>query len=224
VDFICFTDDLGQTTDTWRLRLFDTPIPTDASRSSRLPKTCAHRYLSEYDVSIYIDNSLQLKLPPEVIMEELLPVGVSLAGVAHSFRRSVEEEFNAVISSGRDASWVCEEQRAAYQSDDPNSLSLQPISGGFLIRRHNDPLVIAAMEIWWSQILRYSRRDQLSLWYSLRLAGLVPHLHQFDLRESAYHKWPLDTGRDRETAGTANATHVLSSGRPTEQRYEGLSR
>src|SRR5262249_47359548 len=62
--------------------------------------------------------------------------------------------------------------------------------------RHNDPAVVEAMETWYAHVLRYSRRDQLSLWVALRQAGLAPLVHKLDNFESPYHRWPVTAYRN----------------------------
>ena len=69
--------------------------------------------------------------------------------------------------------------------------------------RHNESAVRNAMQIWWEHVLRYSRRDQLSLPLALKAAGLDPLVHGLDNRHSAFHEWPDDRvfrSRDRGAA------------------------
>jgi len=85
-----------------------------------------------------------------------------------------------------------QEQINAYSSHYPNILLQQPVWGGVLARRHNDPDCIASMNMWFANILRYSRRDQLSL--PVALSKLKPeqvNIVDFDLRDSVFHSWPF---------------------------------
>jgi FkbM family methyltransferase len=79
----------------------------------------------------------------------------------------------------------------AYIRHHADALRSRPIWGGMLARRHNDPGCIDAMETWFCHVMRYSRRDQLSL--PLALAGLpdrTKHLVEAQLHETVMHKWP----------------------------------
>ena len=40
-----------------------------------------------------------------------------------------------------------------------------------MLRRHHDPTVMIAMETWYAHVLRYSRRDQLSVWVAAPPSG-----------------------------------------------------
>jgi hypothetical protein len=51
------------------------------------------------------------------------------------------------------------------------------------------------MDIWMDQVLRYSRRDQLSVNYAIRTAGLRVNAITIDNFQSDYHSWPVETSR-----------------------------
>jgi hypothetical protein len=46
------------------------------------------------------------------------------------------------------------------------------------------------MVVWWEHVLRYSRRDQLSLPFALRATGLHVAVHRLDNSLSELHEWP----------------------------------
>jgi Protein of unknown function (DUF616) len=201
LDFLCFTDDPGLRSETWQIRYIRPLLPDDPTRSARVLKIRAHAVLPDHDVSLYIDNSVVLRRTPDEAIVDLLPERVPLALVAHSFRRTVRDEFAAVAELRLEAASRLEEQLAHYESRDPDSLALRPLAGLLLLRRHHDPTVVAAMETWCAHVLRYSRRDQLSLWVALRQTGLEPLVHELDNHESAYHRWPITIDRDRSRGG-----------------------
>ena len=202
VDFICFTDSYEAESATWQTRLFKPRFPSDNARSSRWPKINPHLFLPEYEESLYIDASVRLRQKPEVIFEDLLPPGVGLTAMAHAYRDSVRDEFVAVKEGDAlEAPWVLAEQLSHYEKHYPNSLEMKPLNGGFLLRRHKRPDVIRAMEIWYSHVLRYSRRDQLSFRIALQEAGLSPNVVELDIRDNKYSQWPVRSNRRRELRG-----------------------
>jgi hypothetical protein len=209
IDLICFTDDPNLKSDSWQLRLVPPVLTTDAPRSARYPKICAHRFLPEYDVSLYIDNSVLLTRRPEDIIEALLPPAAGLAAVEHSFRETVLDEFEQVKRARREAAWVCDEQLDHYRRSIPEVLGMKPLIGGVLVRRHMRPDVVAAMERWWIHVLRFSRRDQLSFQAALHEAGLTPTTWALDVRDSGSWVWPASTGRDPAGEGTSPARTVF---------------
>lgn len=60
-DYICLTDNPNLTSDTWTILQFEPPFENDHARNSRLPKACPHRFLQDYETSLYIDNTVALE-------------------------------------------------------------------------------------------------------------------------------------------------------------------
>ena len=125
VDFICFSDDPSIISNTWMIRPLELMFTQDPARSSRLAKLCAHRVLPEYDISLYIDNSVRLRRVPEAIVDELLPADVGFAALSHAYRDSIEDEFRA-IGDKVEAQWVLEEQIVHYRIAHPEILKRRP--------------------------------------------------------------------------------------------------
>ena len=201
IDFVALTDDPATVSGTWQVRVVAPALPADRARSSRRPKLLAHEYLPDYDESLYIDNSVLLLQPPEKLFADLLPDDVPLALVKHSFRGAVRDEFAAVVRHKREIDIVAAEQLAHYERTLPEALDDQTLWGAILLRRHHDPAMRATAQLWWEHLLRYSRRDQLSLPYVLRQTGLPVLVHELLNAQSPYHRWPR-TDLDRADADT----------------------
>jgi hypothetical protein len=210
IDFVAFTDDDTVVSDTWQVRVVPAPFPADQNRSSRRPKILAHEYLPDHDESLYIDNAVELTAPPQQLFADLLPDDVPMALFAHSYRGPVREEFKVVVESRRDADFVCAEQLAHYERVAPGALDGQTLWGGLLLRRHHHHAVCTAMQTWWEHVLRYSRRDQLSLPFALQQTGLPHRVHRLDNRLTRYHVWPReDLVRDPAGGAPADAAAGL---------------
>lgn len=200
LDFLCFTDDPSLESETWTICPIEPLLPRDPVRSQRSLKIRAHATVPGYDVSVYIDNSLLLLAPPEQLLADVFAADAELAVMKHRFRDTIADEFDVVVEAGLDHRERCEEQRAHYRRDDPASLGLRPLASPMLLRRHTRPRVIRAMDLWFTHVLRYSRRDQLSIWYALRATGLDPLVLELDNFESKYHRWPVEAGRRKDTS------------------------
>lgn len=201
LDFICFTDNPDLKSDSWEVRYVEPLLPSDPTRSSRVLKLLAHRTVPEYEMSLYIDNTVLLLRPPEEILVTFADDESAFVLNWHSFRSTVSDEFQAVVEAGYEAPWVCAEQLAHYRDERPELLSVVPLWTGFMVRRHHDPHLVKAMERWWTHVLRYSRRDQLSIWMALAQTEFVPKVLEFDNHETPFHSWPRSLGRDRARGG-----------------------
>lgn len=114
-----------------------------------------------------------------------LSSGLFLPG--HSFRDSVHDEFIEVARLGFDDQNRIFEQLHHYLVSDPASVAEVPYWTAILLRDHRNPKVRAAMELWTAHMLRYSRRDQLSLNTVLRAVGLKPDVWEVDNHTSWFH-------------------------------------
>lgn len=196
--FICLTDDPTlPATQGWEIRRTPLPLPGDAIRSQRMMKILAHHYLPEFSASLYIDNSVRLRSPPEALFAAAPQAPLALC--PHSFRTALHEEFHAVVEQRLDDGARVAEQRAHYQDFAPEILDGPVLWTGLLLRRHDAPELREAMELWCTHVLRYSRRDQLSAPMALHQAGLAPHLLPWDNYASPFHEWPVLAGRRGET-------------------------
>lgn len=193
IDAFCFTDNPELTSEDWTIVHVAPRYPNDIVRSQREIKTRVTRHLGFYSESLYIDNTVQLKVDPEKILEDWLVSGdVVLA--AHSFRDRLIDEFDEVVRLNYDDAIRVHEQLWDYALVAPDLLEKKPLWTGMIARRHT-PEVSEAMEIWFEQILRYSRRDQLSVRYALDASSCEVRVLEHDNFESKWHKWSVSGSR-----------------------------
>jgi len=199
IEFVCFTDDASLTSETWRIELVEPAFPLDPVRSARMLKTRGGRRLG-VEESLWIDNTVLLKRDPSEILEEWL-AAADLAIPRHSYRASVIAEFEEVLRLGYDEASRVYEQLRHYVELAPETLEDPALWTAIIARRHS-PEVEEFMERWFLDIVRFSRRDQLSVRKVLHDVGLHVDVRQIDNRESPMHTWPSALGRrtDRATA------------------------
>jgi len=196
VAFVCFTDDPELVSSTWDIRLVEPALPLDTARSVRYPKILGVPLADEFDETLWIDNRVILREPPELILDELLR-DADLGVMKHSFRSTVLAEFDAVVRADLDDPSRVFEQLLHYAETAPESLDLQPYWGGLIARRWTAE-VRAAMRSWLDHVLRYSRRDQLSFRLATEPLGSVRAV-EFDNLASPWHDWlteGVDLARD----------------------------
>jgi hypothetical protein len=195
IRFICLTDDQNLRSESWEVRHVSPVLGMDAVRSQRDVKIRPYVHLPDFDVSLYIDNSILLKEPPESLFEFFdRERGFCLP--AHSYRDTVQDEFLAVAQNGLDDQSRVFEQLNHYLIDCPDVLQQKPYWNAILLRDHHNATVRATLDLWMVHVHRYSRRDQLSINVALRHSGLQPQVLQIDNYESRFHSWPHIQGRD----------------------------
>lgn len=194
-DYICFTDIKGLESESWKIVEISPYFKRDNIRSARYLKIMGPLLLGNYEASLWIDNSVSLKKPASQIIEEWLS-DADIALPDHSFRSSIAAEFEAVESSGFDDPARIYEQMIAYANSDSACLLEKPFWTAILARRHHESIFPLLLK-WWSHVLRYSRRDQLSFNFVAKEEGLHPKRVMIDNSNSAYHKWPAIEKRNR---------------------------
>ncbi|WIY82635.1 glycosyltransferase domain-containing protein [Propionimicrobium sp. PCR01-08-3] len=189
IPFILFTDDPTLGSDTWNVRLITPEFPMDIVRSSRDIKVLGHPGLEDFDETLWIDNRVELLVDPDQILDEWLAQS-DLALFEHSFRDALINEFYAVVNEGYDDPSRVYEQLIHYAETKPEILDEKPLWTGLMARRKTHE-VDAAMRLWMDHILRYSRRDQLSV--NLAISDLGDRVARIngDNLHSEWHKWPL---------------------------------
>jgi hypothetical protein len=190
---ICFTDDPTLRSDFWEIQVVQPRFPFDLIRSARMIKILGHPLLDQFEQSLWIDNSVTLRVSPSELLDEWL-AEADFALPRHSYRLSVLAEFDAVASRGYDDPTRVYEQLLHYSESAPDILQERPYWSAILARRKTDD-VGAVMRTWAEHVLRYSRRDQLSLNLAVANPPFAVNAVELDNFASRYHQWPTHGGR-----------------------------
>lgn len=166
IDYICFTDNHFLKNKVWQTR----PIPKELDylsnvKKQRIVKICPHRYLKEYDISIWVDGSFQIIGDLMKFIEQYDLKKTSLYTRIHPTRDCIYDEAEACIRLNKDIKKNIELQIDAYRKEGyPKHIGMAET--GILLRKHNDKKCILLDNLWASQLLKYSHRDQLSFNYA----------------------------------------------------------
>lgn len=163
----------------------------DAARRSKQLKALPHRFLPDYDDSLYIDNTVRLKQRPKEIFERYLSdEGSPLVCFRHPWRDCVYDEAEAVISARYDDPDRVRQQMAWYRSlNYPAKHGLAKST--FLLRRHQHPALQRVMQGWHEQVMRHSLRDQLALNPVMWSEKFEPRYIQESFTDFTVLDWPV---------------------------------
>ena len=231
VDFICLTDRSDLRSDSWQVRVVPV-LGLGAARESRRPKLMPQLHLGDYDQSCYIDAHIALTVPPEEIFAILEGHSADFLCFKHPWRSCIFEEAEEVIRLGIDDETRVREQMRAYRN-----AGFKPraglMSSGFLLRRHSAEVATFG-EAWFTHLLRYSYRDQLSFPFVASRSTLNYALMEFDITSNPWltlAKGPerLPYGFDAEeylwlnpdvaAAGMDAALHYTKHGAAEKRRW-----
>jgi hypothetical protein len=161
IDYICFTD-RERNTPGWR-QIIANPGQTNDTLNAKTFKILPHRYLAEYDYSMFVDaNTLFLGRIEEFV--EFCKANGDFVMWRHPYRTDLFLESCAIIGHGRHEPEAIISQISHYaeQGIEKNSGLFE---ASFIWRRHGAEDVRAFMEKWWAEIMAHSSRDQISLGY-----------------------------------------------------------
>jgi len=200
IDFICFTDMPELQSEFWRIEKVERG-ELDAARAAKQRKILPHRFLSRYNASLYVDNTVRLKMPPAEIFDRYLDHSPSaFVCFRHPWRQCVYDEAREVISLHFDKPERVNTQMGRYRKlGYPKGNGLW--KGAFLLRRHNDPAVIPMMETWFEHVRSYSHRDQLSLPIAAWLHKVKPEYIELDFTDNDILEYPYPPNPTRLPRG-----------------------
>jgi hypothetical protein len=161
-DYICFTDQ-DIKSNVWIIeKIPNDCLKEDSLKVQRKMKLLPHRYLPEYELSIWLDGNMQMLIDPDKFVKSYGKM--SFNTMAHPERICIYEEMEVCIRLGKETREKVDILREKYQSEGlPQDNGL--IQSGILIRKHLEREIKLIDEIWWSHIKEYSHRDQLCFNY-----------------------------------------------------------
>lgn len=165
-DYICFTDDPTLKSNTWNIRLISDELNGLSNvKKQRHIKICAHRFLSEYELSIWVDGNIPVLGNMMELIEEYHNHPY-MSTFRHPYNRCIYQEALGCASVNKDNPIVMFKQVFEYMREGyPKNNGL--VETKMIIRNHNNLECIELMEAWWEQLSEKSHRDQLSFNYVL---------------------------------------------------------
>ena len=181
-DFVCFTDNPNFKSDVWDIRIVD-KLYDDGARSAKRYKLLPHRFLKEYDVSIWIDIEVKITKDINDLVNGYLSKS-NLAILNHELcGRTVTGNLNVrkcVYEEAKFIKWLGDNHPKKQYKDNIDVINSQvdryksegyPENNGLarttvIFRKHNEDDVIKQSELWWEEMKYGSRRDQIGFNYS----------------------------------------------------------
>lgn len=134
----------------------------DPRRTARRIKLLSHHYLPKTDVSFWMDANMQITCDLNKIMGKFL-TDKDIATFMNPRRVCIYQEGAKIKRQKQDKPDIVDAQVARYRAEKyPKHHGL--ICSNVLMRRHS-PKVIELNEMWWAEMVKGSRRDQLSFNY-----------------------------------------------------------
>jgi O-antigen biosynthesis protein len=190
IDYLCFTDNPNLKSRVWKNQPIDPHFfHSDPQRIARFIKTHPHLYLPEHDISIWVDANYQIRLRNYQGFIDLNSKLGDFLSYKHPKRNCCLDEFKVCISSKIDNIKLMEEQRRIYESEGFFNCDDFLFHTAVLFRKNTEENK-KINELWWKQISKFSKRDQLSLsyvfWKLQKKPILINKIYGETLRKSLY--------------------------------------
>tara|TARA_Y100001951_G_scaffold64160_1_gene51404 strand:+ start:1832 stop:2521 length:690 start_codon:yes stop_codon:yes gene_type:complete len=180
------------------------PIYEDNNRNAKRFKVLPHRYLQDYEYSIFIDGNMTVRGNIDELIEKYLS-DANVAFFSHNennldARNSAYDEAQTIFDLGEKNIKRSPERGILNYKDNPFVIQKQMeryrilrypandglITGMVILRRHNEKDCIETMEDWWTEIKYNSKRDQLSFNYCAWKNDLKFNYMDGDSRDNEY--------------------------------------
>jgi len=191
-DYICFTDNKDIQSDTWEIRFLD-PTHLDPVRSAKIFKVKPHEFLSDYDISLWVDANFIIKNDLNSFLKKSneLQQAHMLLFQHDQGRNCIYDEGKIIIQHNKDNPNLVAQQMEKYKKDKyPSQRGLS--ANSIMLRRHNEDNIIELSNMWWEEITKFSRRDQLSLFYCIWKLSIKFYLLKYpdvDIRNNRWFQW-----------------------------------
>jgi hypothetical protein len=180
IEPVLFSDRRPRFVSGWNWR----PMPEAAARlgpslANRHAKFFPMKIFPEADYSIYIDANLLVIADLTPLLREFIASDADIGLFPHSARRDIHAEFDFCKAVGKIA--PADHALGQAQLDFYRAEGLPEdhvfTENAIILRRHGrgearGEALAAAMELWWDQLARFTKRDQLSLPYVLDRSDL----------------------------------------------------
>lgn len=170
VDYFCFTNNKKLQSKTWKIIHIDNE-GLDDHHLSRKIKMLGHPIIAKnYDTSVWMDASVIWQKKVTDFVKTYLKDN-AFAAFKHHERTSVYEEAITCLRFHKDSkNNILRALNFLNSEYFPDNLGLFEMT--VFVKKHNNPKVIEAMNLWFNINQKYSKRDQLSFMYAIWKTGL----------------------------------------------------
>ena len=168
IDYVCFTDrpDLYKESSIWKIIKLPQELDYLSNvKKQRCIKICPHRYLKEYDISIWVDGNIQIKSDLNLFIQKYDLDKTPLYVRKHPNRCCIYDEAIKVLDMHKDSKSIVDKHvKMLLANKYPKKNGLAETN--ILLRRHSDEACRKVCEDWMSCVVNGSHRDQLSFNYA----------------------------------------------------------
>lgn len=141
----------------------------DNYHKAKYCKLHPHELFPQYEYSIWIDGNVRI-VADVIPLIDRMSKETTMATFQNPYHRCIYTESRFLIYHNAANLDVLHTQVSMYQKEGfPKNFGMREFT--IIVRKHNDRDLIDLMEKWWTQVNKYTMRDQISLPYLLWSRG-----------------------------------------------------
>lgn len=161
------TDHQGGSGPIWELKEFEAN-GLDPKARSRYPKIFPYEFFD--DETLYIDANLRIN--DSALVSIMRARGLMMKCIAHPQRKTVRQEFKAVVKHNKCTQEQADAHRVAIGEETLRKLP-RLTQNSVIYRPRVEGELRVLMNTWWANYIQHdTRRDQLSLQHAIHLTGI----------------------------------------------------
>ena len=171
IDYYCFTNNKNVKSNTWKVIYIEDKTLSNVELA-RKTKIMGTPMLNEkYDILVWMDAAVTFKKSIHDFINQYLNKKDSFVAFKHGNRNNIKEEMEACFRFNKEEKDKIERLMKFYEEEDYN-YDNGLIESTVFIKRPKDRKVKETSNLWFSMIVNYTKRDQLSFNYCIKKTGL----------------------------------------------------
>lgn len=169
IDYVLFSDGPVPDSGVYQVR----PVPyfnDDPVRVARFIKTHPHLLLHDYDIAVWVDSNIMLLGDLSPLIESFVASKKLVGANPHPCRETMYEEGKTCIQFENDQPAIIRKQMKSYGRGGFEHNDLAETNVMMFDLRHERTHRL--LDLWWAEMERHSKRDQLSFNYCAANLGL----------------------------------------------------
>ncbi len=170
IDYYCFTNNKKIKSNTWNVIYIEDENLSNVQLARKI-KILGHELINDYDILLWMDGAVTFKKNIKDFINTYLDEKDVFVCFKHGERDNIKDEANACYRFDKESKENINRILKFYE-DEKYLFDNGLIESTVYIKRPKDKVVQDTMKLWFSMILNYSTRDQLSFNYCIYKTGL----------------------------------------------------
>lgn len=170
IDYYCFTNNKKIKSNTWNVIYINDKNLSNVQLARKI-KILGHELINDYDILLWMDGAVTFKKNIKNFINTYLDKKDVFVGFMHGERDNIIDEAYACYRFNKESKENINKILKFYK-DENYSFNNGLIESTVYIKKPKDKIVQETMKLWFSMILNYSTRDQLSFNYCIYKTGL----------------------------------------------------